>query len=117
MEYYVRQCLVGVPHISIHLSLDDSNFDDVSTLRSSFLARCLPCGPGEMRAESKVCLAVYVSVSAPVSVLVLVPVSVSAPLCLCLSVCAHTFVHTYIHIHIHTCHIDTYMHIYVCVCV
>jgi hypothetical protein len=117
MEYYVRQCLVGVPHISIHLSLDGGNFDDVSTLRSSFLAGCLPCGPGEMRAESKVCLAVSVAVSRPVSVLVLVPVSVSASLCLCLSVCAHTFVHTYIHIHIHTYHIDTYMHIYVCVCV
>lgn len=100
MEYYVRQCLVGVPHISIHLSLDDSSsdFDDVSTLRSSFLARCLPCGPGEMRAESKVYLTVplSVSVSVPVFLSVFVPLSVSASPCLCLSMCAHTFLHTYI---------------------
>ena len=51
MAFYIRQCLVGSSHVSVHLSLDESNFLDVSTLQESFLVRCMPCLSGETRSE------------------------------------------------------------------
>ena len=51
--FSLKRCLVGMSHMSVHLSLDDESSSDVSALHSSFLVLCLPCGPGEMYTESK----------------------------------------------------------------